>query len=427
MSERREAARREERAQRDQRPPRNRAVPIAALAALGLSIAFGGGWLFATAGDEHLSATRLAGGATGSAPSPAPGTQGAVIPGGLPTAVPADLPTGTLVDAAHRAAADVAAFAAQRTRLPALGKLSKPPVPTFRCPRPTVRVSTTDQLDAALQAARPGTVIGLADGVYQEKSFRATRSGTARKPIYLCGGRKAVLDGGSITGGYVLHLDNVAYWRVSGFTVRNGQKGVMADGARRVAVQNLLVERIGDEAVHLRDGTVRSVVRGLTIRTTGLRKPKFGEGVYVGSAQSNWCAISDCKPDQSDGNYVLDNRISGTSSESVDIKEGTIGGVVARNSFDGAGITGADSWVDVKGNGWLIAANKGTRAPYDGYQTHEILDGWGDWNLFSGNSSAVRAAGYAFKVTKPHSSNVVRCNNKETGAGQGLTNVACRR
>jgi hypothetical protein len=200
----------------------------------------------------------------------------------------------------------------------------------------------------------------------------------------------------------------------------------MIDGATRVAVQGLLVEHIGDEAVHLRDNTTNSVVRGTTVRDTGNRKPKFGEGVYVGSAESNWCKYSNCQPDRSDGNFVLGNTISGVSSEAVDIKEGTTGGVVAGNRFNGAQIRGADSWVDVKGNGWLISGNRGAKAPTDGYQTHEILTGWGDHNLFAGNVSSVQASGYAIKLTPSPKSNVVRCSNKQTGAGEGLSNVRCR-
>jgi hypothetical protein len=275
-----------------------------------------------------------------------------------------------------------------------------------------------------MAVAQPGASIALRPGVYRG-AFVATRSGTARKPIYLCGARTAVLDAGSIKGKYGLHLNQASWWRVKGFTVRNAQKGVMLDGVTGVGLQDLLVDGIGDEAVHLRRHSTKNVVRGLTIGRAGLRKPKFGEGVYIGTAESNWCQITSCAQDRSDGNFVLSNNFKQTSAEAVDIKEGTSGGVVAGNRFDGASITGADSWVDVKGNGWLIANNRGVRAPYDGYQVHEIVDGFGYRNLFSANISAVDAGGLAFKVTKTKSGNVVHCNNKVIGAGEGLTNIDC--
>jgi hypothetical protein len=279
-------------------------------------------------------------------------------------------------------------------------------------------------LRAALAAARPGASISIDPGTYKGE-FVAARSGTSKRPIYLCGPRTAVLETGEIKGGYGLHLNGASWWRISGFTVRNAQKGVMMDGVTGVGLQDLAIDEIGDEAVHLRRNSVGNVVRGLTINRTGLRKPKFGEGVYIGTAESNWCDITECEQDHSDGNFVLDNSFNATSAEAVDVKEGTSGGVVAANRFDGTAITAADSWVDVKGNGWLIIGNKGVQAPEDGYQVHEIVDGAGYRNLFIANVSEVNASGYAIKVTKTRSGNVVRCDNTEVGAAQGLTNITC--
>jgi len=309
--------------------------------------------------------------------------------------------------------------------LPKVSKLSSPPIAKFTCPAATVRVSTAAELSSALGSARPGDVIGLAAGLYRGE-FTAARSGTRKQPVYLCGPRTAVLDAGAVKGGYTLHLDGASYWRVSGFTVQDGQKGVMLDGVTGVALQGLLVRQIGDEAVHLRRGSSLNVVRGLTIQQTGLRRGKFGEGVYIGTAQRNWCSVNKCQPDHSDGNFVIGNVFSATTAEAVDVKEGTIEGVVADNTFDGSGTTAADSWVDVKGNGWLIIDNRGTAAPLDGYQVHQILAGWGYRNLFAGNVSAVSGPGHAIKVTKTHDGNVVRCDNTVTGAGQGLSNIACQ-
>jgi hypothetical protein len=297
------------------------------------------------------------------------------------------------------------------------------PIARFSCPRPTVQVSTQAQLTDALAAAGPGTVIRLADGVYSG-TFTARRAGTAGAPTYLCGGPGAVLDGGSVTGGYVLHLDGVAHWRISGFTVRNGQKGIMLDGATDVGLQDLTVRQIGDEAVHLRRNSSGNVVRGLTISGTGLRRDKFGEGVYIGSAESNWCEITGCQPDHSDRNVVIENTISGTTSENVDIKEGTSGGILAGNSFNGNGLSAADSWVDVKGNGWLITGNHGTSTPKDGFQTHVVAEGWGEANLFSRNVAELRGGSGVGFYLHHEARNQVECGNQAPGAAE-LSNHPC--
>jgi len=300
-----------------------------------------------------------------------------------------------------------------------------PDVPTLSsgCPDATETVSTADELHSALESASAGDVIVLEHGTYLG-NFVATESGTADAPITLCGSAESVLDGGNWKGDYVFHLDGAQYWHLLGFAVTNGQKGVMADTTVGSVIEGLSVFHIGDEAIHLRNFSTDNAVIGNDITDTGLRRPKFGEGVYIGTAESNWCDISNCEPDNSDRNLVADNTIYGTTSESVDIKEGTSGGVLRGNSFDGSSIIDADSWVDVKGNDWLIEGNTGVNSPLDGFQTHEILDGWGTRNVFRDNVATVNGPGFGFSLT-PERDNVVACSNSASQAGEGFSNVTC--
>jgi nitrous oxidase accessory protein NosD len=293
------------------------------------------------------------------------------------------------------------------------------------CPPTTNTVDSAEALRSALRGAGPGDVIHLADGTYSG-SFVASTSGTADRPIVLCGGRGAVLDGGGTKKGYVFHLDHVSHWQLLGFTVRNGQKGVMADGTTSSTIRGLLVEEIGDEAIHLRAASSSNSVLGNTVRRTGLRKPKFGEGIYVGSARSNWATYSGGGPDTSDGNVIRDNDVSQTTSESIDIKEGTTGGSIVGNHFDGTGMTAADSLIDVKGNDWTIEGNTGIHGPADGFQTHQILDGWGSRNVFRGNTIGLDGDGRHIYIHDPDQThNTVACDNRPSDGGQFRSNVAC--
>ncbi len=86
-----------------------------------------------------------------------------------------------------------------------------------------VEVSTARDLQATLDAARPGQVIRLADGRY-EGNFVASAQASTEAPIRLCGGRGAVLDGGDVDGDYTLHLSGATHWAVTGLTVTGGQK-----------------------------------------------------------------------------------------------------------------------------------------------------------------------------------------------------------
>ena len=295
-----------------------------------------------------------------------------------------------------------------------------------RCPKATVTVSTAAQLKKALSSAKAGAVVVLKPGRYVGE-FRTARSGTGTKPITLCGTADAIIDGDGVNGGYGFHLDRAKYWRLLGFTVTNAQKGVMADGTVGSVIQGLTVHLIGDEAIHLRNFSTDNLVKGNVIYDTGNRREKFGEGIYVGSAHSNWCDVSGCKPDRSDRNRIEGNTISDTTAEAIDIKEGTSSGIVTKNSFDGSSLVkkGADSWVDVKGNSWLISSNTGVDSPMDGFQVHDVYEGWGRKNVFRSNKAVVNGPGFGFSLT-PEQNNVVECNNSAAKAKEGLSNVACR-
>lgn len=307
------------------------------------------------------------------------------------------------------------------------GPTGAPPADVAECNGETTTVSSADDLQAALSGAQAGDVIAIAPGTY-EGNFVATVSGTENEPITLCGTKDSVLTAGGIKNDYVFHLDGAKYWHLVGFSVTNGQKGVMADTTVGSIIEGLTVTTTGDEAIHLRNFSTDNIVRGNTISDTGHRKPKFGEGIYIGTAESNWCENSGCKPDKSDRNQILDNVIFDTSSEAIDIKEGTSDGIVRGNSFDGSEMTGgfADSWVDVKGNNWIIEDNTGKNSPQDGFQTHEIVDGMGTGNVFRNNTAVVNGPGFGYSLT-PERANVVECSNKATAAEEGLSNVSCQK
>ncbi len=308
---------------------------------------------------------------------------------------------------------------------------STPPPTTD--PAATVRVATSSELTSALARAEPGTTIALSDGTYSGR-FTLSRSGTASAPIRVVGGRGAVLDGGSTANGYVLHLDRADHVRLEGFTVRGGQKSVVIDESSNDVLTGLDLGRTGCEVVLLRNFSRDNLVEGNEIHDSGLATPGYGEGVYIGLSASNWSSTSQSRtggaPDTSDRNRVVGNHIVRTTAESVDVKEGTTGGVVAGNTFDATGLSGAnyaDSWVDVAGNGYRVEGNTGLNPGgvlLDGFQTHVIRAGWGEDNVFAANTGAVDAAGYGINIHTKGSGNVVRASNSLSGAGRGLSNVA---
>ena len=284
----------------------------------------------------------------------------------------------------------------------------------------TIDVSTAAQLKTALAGAKPGDTIKLADGTYTG-NFKTTVSGSSSAPITLTGSAKAVLTAG---GGYGLHLNGASYWQVKGITVTGGQKGIMIDSATRVVIDGVTVHGLDMEGVHFRKSSTYGTIRNSTIYDTGNDGRGMGEGVYVGSAGGT--------SDKSDHVQILDNTIGpDVGGEAIDLKEGTTGGRVAGNSFDGRGLTGAnydDSWIDVKGNNYVIENNTGKNTTNNGFETHTQQSGWGCGTVFRNNRSdltgATGSGRYAFNITNYDAS---RCkvtidrSNTVTG-GKGLAN-----
>lgn len=292
-------------------------------------------------------------------------------------------------------------------------------------PGRSIAVRTVDRLRAALADARPGDRISLAPGRY-DAPLAIRRAGTPARPIELCGPASAVVDPGDTTWGYGLRLDGAAWWTVRGLTVTGAQKGIVLDHSPHVVLAGIRVHDVGYEAVHLRSGSSDVVLDRLAIWRTGRQDPRYGEGVYVGSAERHWCEFSGCKPDRVDRVRISGCRFGPlVTAENIDVKEGTSDGVIDHNVFDGTGTTAAESWVNVKGNRWRLVDNTGTHAPRDGVQVHVVVAGWGRDAFLMGNDFAVNAAGYGVRVDRRNQGAVVACDNVVTGASAGLSNVAC--
>lgn len=286
----------------------------------------------------------------------------------------------------------------------------------------TVRVTNGKELKAALASAVPGRTIQLADGTYSG-NFDATVSGTADRRITLVGSPAAVLVPPT-GGGYVLHLDHASYWTVQGMTLTGGQKGIVVDSSDHVVIDSVTVHHLTMEGVHFRSSSSYGILRNSTIHDTGTAGDGKGEGVYVGTANT--------LTDRSDHVQILDNvigpRIGG---ENIDLKEGTSAGLVSGNTFYGDGLTGRnydDSWVDVKGNDYVVEHNTGTTTTKDGYQTHSQQPGWGCRTVFRGNDSDLTGATgserYAFDITNydPASCPVTITTDNTVTGGDGLAN-----
>lgn len=297
------------------------------------------------------------------------------------------------------------------------------------CPAATVTVSNAKELMAAMAQAKPGTVVKMAPGTYSEQ-INLVANGTADAPIWVCGPRTAIVNVGSIQDNHGIQITNSSNLVIAGMTVTNSLKGISVIRSNNVTIADTLVDNIGYEGIHLRAFTTDSTVVGNTIRNTGKRDPFYGEGIYIGTSENNWCAQTNCLPDHTDRNNLMDNSISLTSAQPIEVKEGTSNGVIRNNFIDGSNaLSRADEWVKVKGNDWQIYNNTGSNSSLHGFAVNGSVTGWGLRNIFFGNTGPVNAAGYGFFIyeqgDRGASGTKVYCSNTVTAAGAGFSNRAC--
>ncbi|WP_246357492.1 CBM96 family carbohydrate-binding protein [Pyxidicoccus fallax] len=279
-------------------------------------------------------------------------------------------------------------------------------------------LDSTARIQEALRNAAPGAILLLAPGTYTgnrgtsgdpggQGLFYSGQSGTAANPIVLksCDpNNPANLTGTSVRdGSYGLHLTG-DHWQVRDLRVRTAQKGVMIDNGNHNLLSGLEVHDIGDEAVHFRDGSSYNTLEASRIYDTGRYQPQYGEGAYVGSDSSSpyeHVVI---------GNVIRTTEFAGgITAEHIDIKEGADGTLVEGCTFQGAGISGAnsaDSFVDVKGVNTVVRNNRGFRQGntkvLDAFQvrTHGTEYATGRNNAFSGNIVDLDdSAGYVVYAT----------------------------
>ena len=260
----------------------------------------------------------------------------------------------------------------------------------------TVYCSTVSEIQNALKDAKAGDKIIIKEGSYtgpwmKGGYFYSNASGTEEHPIIIeseHSNNKSELVGLRNSGGAVFYLVG-SYWRINNIKMRVGQKGIIIDQGSNNIVNNCEVSEIGQEGIHIRDGSCNNVIVDTKIRDTGKQTPGFGEGIYVGSDKGKWQEFKK----ECDNNIIRHCQIGpNVAAESVDIKEGTTGTIIEDCSFDGTGMTGqnyADSFLDIKGNNSVIRDNYGYRngntVITDAFQVHVQVEGWGQNNRFFNN------------------------------------------
>jgi hypothetical protein len=259
-------------------------------------------------------------------------------------------------------------------------------------------------IQRALNAAKPGTTIHLAAGLYRERPT-TVRSGTAKARIVIQGPER----GKAVSGRYravlygtgrIFNINN-SYYTLDGFTI-DGQEALRgtpyaktratvrafkdrvqrkvrdgrlvyigsANSARNVTgvvIRNMFLSGAGGECVRVRNSADHNTIKTSVIQWCGMSaagndvtiaKYHNGEGVYIGTSPK-----SSGQPmhtnDDSAHNVVADNLIVTNAAECFDVKENahdnSFVGNVCRNNDEPLSFGGSN--IEVRGYHNVISGN----------------------------------------------------------------------
>lgn len=270
--------------------------------------------------------------------------------------------------------------------------------------------------------------------------------GTKYNYISIIGNNTSTISGSSVENSNVIQISNSSYVYFGlkpntineygqGYNLTNAEKGIYVVSCNNIIIQNLNIYNIGYEALHILNNSSYCNVLNNNIHDTGKYNPEkgFSEGIYIGSAVSNW---ENNIPDYTNNIIISYNNLYNIKSECIDIKEGTQYGIVSYNIMNGSELNNennADSWIDIKGEYWNIEYNNMDVTLLDGIQTHFInnsVSNSGCNNTISGNSmdcitiNNTPCEGYAINISYYTNGNIVYSNNSYENAKKGLTNIS---
>jgi hypothetical protein len=232
-------------------------------------------------------------------------------------------------------------------------------------------------IQQALDKAQPGDTIVLAPGLYLQ-DIRSVRDGEPGKPIVIRGTPQSIVSGGGQPRVIEINHDFI---QLRGFTVDGHFEAANTKASYRdkliyvignrpgraltgLKILNMNIRNAGGECVRLRYQARDNEIAHSRVTSCGHADFSFkdggknGEGIYIGTApeQLGGRGAPDAAVDRSDRNHIHDNIINTAGNECVDIKEGSSGNIVERNSCTGQKDPESGGF-DSRGNGNIFRYN----------------------------------------------------------------------
>lgn len=260
----------------------------------------------------------------------------------------------------------------------------------------------------ALSKAKPGTVIRLQSGIYNEE-IETVVDGTKDKPIIIepAAGATPIFDFAWTGNAPRLVKSNYVFRNIE---VRRFNQGIRIEEAENVIVEGVDLHHGKHECLRIRHFARNNIVRNNQVHFCGASSDTSrieggnGEGIYIGTAPEQRDR-NDGKPDTSTGNLIQGNKVYDVT-EGIDVKEDSSKTQVVENHIWGAsdvdsgGINVRADDITVsnnlseknKGSGYRFGGDTGIYSPVYGSNHH-----YGINNILRGNTATNNAInGYKF-------------------------------
>jgi hypothetical protein len=192
-----------------------------------------------------------------------------------------------------------------------------------------VEIDPSGDLEAAINALRPGDELVLRGGVYSRSDrFAITVVGTETMPIVIraAEGERPVITRPD-AGQNLLDIERAEYATIRGLEFTGGSAGVRITAARFLTIEDCEIHDTGDVALRANDVGAR--YEGLRILRNHIHDTHgTGEGMYLG-CNSNGCQVFDSLIE---GNWVHHTNASDVSQgDGIELKEGSHDNVIRWN------------------------------------------------------------------------------------------------
>jgi len=181
----------------------------------------------------------------------------------------------------------------------------------------------------AISQSHSGDVICFREGIYSSliiKDVKGGKSGITLKPVP---GDKVKILNTNFRGSGV-YIENSINITIRDLNISGGLYGIYAIGSSALTIANNHIHDIGQEGITIKSGWAKQPLKSFTITNniisdTGKSNAQYGEGIYIGDGNEDY-------NETLNNIEIINNRISNTSNEAIDIKVNTRDVIVKSNT-----------------------------------------------------------------------------------------------